>query len=408
MKITDLKFDPQNANKGTDRGRKALAASLSEFGAGRSILVDKHGSVIAGNKTLEQAIARGDKEVVVVKTDGSKIIAVQRTDLDLKDAKAKGLAIADNRVGELGLEWDPEVLAEMGKNVDLAPYWSPDELEKLLGLEAGEAPEPKLDQAAALQKKWKTTLGQLWLIGPHRLLCGDSTKEADVLRLKVNVPSDEAPVLMFTDPPYGVSYDAEWRGAAGHATLGVNRPGKVAADDRSDWTEVWALFDTPVLYVWHASAFADVVMESLRKAGYEVRQQIIWHKTIPIMGRGAYHWQHEPCWYAVKKGATANWLGDRTQTTVWTEPPPNHIMAGSKDEKTAHPTQKPVALAIRAIRNHVREGGVLCDAFAGSGWTFCAAEQTGRVCYGMEIDPTYIAVILERLSDMGLKPKLAD
>ena len=184
MKIGDLKFDPRNANKGTDRGRKALASSLKQFGAGRSILIDKNGTVIAGNKTLAQAIARGDKEVTVVKTDGTKIVAVQRIDLDLRDSKAKGLAIADNRVGELDLDWDQDVLAELGKDVDLADFWSPDEFDKLLGLESEEAPEPKLDQAAALQKKWGTKLGQLWLIGPHRLLCGDSTSGADVsLRL---------------------------------------------------------------------------------------------------------------------------------------------------------------------------------------------------------------------------------
>lgn len=131
MKIGALKFDPRNANKGTERGRKALASSLKQFGAGRSILVDKNGVVIAGNKTLAQAIARGDKDVTVVKTDGSKIIAVQRTDLDLRDAKAKGLAIADNRVGELDLDWDKDALAAIMKDVDLSAFWEPDELEKV-------------------------------------------------------------------------------------------------------------------------------------------------------------------------------------------------------------------------------------------------------------------------------------
>jgi hypothetical protein len=129
MKIGALKFDPRNANKGTERGRKALASSLKQFGAGRSILVDKNGVVIAGNKTLAQAIARGDKNVTVVKTDGSTIVAVQRTDLDLRDAKAKGLAVADNRVSELDLEWDKDVLAAIAADVDLSAFWEPDELE---------------------------------------------------------------------------------------------------------------------------------------------------------------------------------------------------------------------------------------------------------------------------------------
>jgi ParB-like chromosome segregation protein Spo0J len=127
MKIGSLKFDPRNANRGTERGRKALASSLEQFGAGRSILVDKNGVVIAGNKTLAQAIARGDKDVTVVKTDGSKIIAVQRTDLDLRDAKAKGLAVADNRVAELDLEWDEDALAAIGRDVDLSAFFEPEE-----------------------------------------------------------------------------------------------------------------------------------------------------------------------------------------------------------------------------------------------------------------------------------------
>jgi hypothetical protein len=144
MKIAALKFDPRNANKGTDRGRKALALSLKQFGAGRSILIDKNGAVIAGNKTLAQAIARGDKEVTVVKTDGTKIVAVQRTDLDLRDAKAKGLAVADNRVGELDLDWDKDTLAEIAKDVDLSSFWEPDELETVSfeATKSGESDKP--------------------------------------------------------------------------------------------------------------------------------------------------------------------------------------------------------------------------------------------------------------------------
>ena len=133
MKLSDLQFDSKNANRGTDRGRKALAESLKEYGAGRSILVDKKGRVIAGNKTLEQAIAAGQKDVLVVKTDGSKLVAVQRVDLDLNSKKAKALAIADNRVAELDLEWDAAVLAELGEEIDLSEFWSAKELEDLLG-----------------------------------------------------------------------------------------------------------------------------------------------------------------------------------------------------------------------------------------------------------------------------------
>lgn len=132
VKIDVLAFDQHNANKGTARGRKMLGQSLKAHGAGRSILVDKHGQVIAGNKTLEQAIAAGHKDVLVVKTDGSQLVAVQRTDLDLADKKAKALAIADNRVAEVGLEWDTAVLAEMSKDVDLSEMFTEDELAELV------------------------------------------------------------------------------------------------------------------------------------------------------------------------------------------------------------------------------------------------------------------------------------
>jgi hypothetical protein len=141
MKINQLKFDSKNANKGTERGRKALTHSLSQYGAGRSILVDKKGRVIAGNKTLEQAIAAGHQDIVVVKTDGTKLVAVQRVDLDLNSKKAKALALADNRVGELDLEWDQEILGELKKELDLSELWTDDELKKLVSFTAAEGTE---------------------------------------------------------------------------------------------------------------------------------------------------------------------------------------------------------------------------------------------------------------------------
>jgi DNA modification methylase len=212
---------------------------------------------------------------------------------------------------------------------------------------------------------------------------------------------------MFADPPYGVQYDAEWREKAGIATMGEARKGKVTSDDRSDWTEVWKAWPCSVFYVWHAAAFADVVMQSLRSADCEVRQQIIWGKTIAAIGRSAYHWQHEPCWYAVRKGSTAHWIGDRKQTTLWTEPSPLHIMSGSKDERTPHPTQKPVALAERAIANHVEPGGAVADAFGGSGSTLIAAAKLGRRAFLAELDPKYVDVIRRRWTKLAAELGLA-
>jgi len=168
--IAQLVLDEKNANKGTKRGRELLEESLEKYGAGRSIVLDRHNRIIAGNKTVEAAVAVGMKSIAVIETDGSSLMAVQRGDLDLKkDKKARELAIADNCVGELDLEWNPEVLASL--DVDLRQFWNENELNALLkDFRSNElsAPEPKIDQAAELQKKWKTERGQIWEIGEHR------------------------------------------------------------------------------------------------------------------------------------------------------------------------------------------------------------------------------------------------
>jgi hypothetical protein len=207
VSIDALILDEKNANKGTKRGRDLLADSLDTFGAGRSVLVDCKNRVIAGNKTVEAARAAGLRSIAVIETDGSSLVAVQRGDLDLtRDKKARELAIADNRVGELDLEWNSEVLASL--DADLSQFWRENELSALLkGFRDDDigAPEPKLDQAAELQKKWKTKLGQVWQIGKHRLMCGDSSDASDVSALM----NGKSARLCATDPPYLVSYDAK-------------------------------------------------------------------------------------------------------------------------------------------------------------------------------------------------------
>jgi DNA modification methylase len=227
-----------------------------------------------------------------------------------------------------------------------------------------------------------------------------------VARLWADVPPDALPVLMVTDPPYGVEYDSDWRLEAG-----INKPwqtlanGKVTNDDRSDWTATWALFPGNVAYVWHSALHSPTVAASLQANKFEIRAQIIWAKPALVMGRGHYHWQHEPCWYAVREGKTSGWIGDRKQTTLWDIANMHATQGDVDDGKTVHSTQKPVACMRRPMVNH--EGNVY-DPFLGSGTTICAAEQAKRQCFGLELEPKYVAVILERLSDMGLKPKLAD
>jgi DNA modification methylase len=201
--------------------------------------------------------------------------------------------------------------------------------------------------------------------------------------------------LLVTDPPYGVSVDHRWRTGVTRP-LGKAREGVVANDDRADWREAWDLTDAPVAYVWHGGVHAAAVYDSLTASGFEIRYQIIWVKTVAALSRGAYHWQHEPCWYAVRKGAKSAWRGDRKQTTVWEVAPPNQIMGGSDEERTVHPTQKPVELFERPIRNHTARGALVYEPFAGSGSAVIAAENLNRRCYALEIDPAYCDVIVDR------------
>ncbi len=193
------------------------------------------------------------------------------------------------------------------------------------------------------------------------------------------------------DPPYGVAYDPAWR-----ARAGVNRNkrklGKVDNDHRADWREAWALFPGDVAYVWHAGRFASVVAASLEACQFTLRAQIIWGKDRFALSRGDYHWQHEPCWYAVRSGAKGHWSGGRSQSTLWTIP-------ARDDQGHGHGTQKPVECMRRPIENNSSPGQAVYDPFVGSGTTIIAAEMTGRVCHAIELDPPYVDVAVKRWQD---------
>lgn len=461
MKISKLKFDAKNANRGTERGRKALTASLKKFGTGRSILVDRAGRVIAGNKTLEQAIAAGHKDIQIIKTDGKTLIAVQRTDLDLvKHAKARGLAIADNRVGELDLDWNPEVLAEVAMRVDLSEFFSDDDLAKLLKTEDSEdaGHSAIAAKSAELAKKWKTKPGQLWACDEHRILCGDSTKAGDVNRLMNGRLAD----LVNMDPPYGVSYE----GAAGNLQGDDKRDDELLKLlERSFTLAVKHSKDKAAFYIWHATSRRRDFEAAMDAAGLEEKQYLTWVKDSFVLGHADYHWQTEPCFYAQKAGQSAEFHGDRAQSTVWilsaertgltkrvalatgvrvsngkgqeiyiqSRAPKAkksklirieakerlelvNATDGSSDawlvshDGTAgngHPTPKPIELGIRAMENSTLAGELVLDLFAGGGFTAIAAAKTGRIAACMEKDPKYLAVILEGLEKQGLKPRLS-
>lgn len=237
--------------------------------------------------------------------------------------------------------------------------------------------------------------GDLWLIGGvHRLLIGDSTKAEDVARLM----GGATPFLMATDPPCGVEYDAAWRdeaAAAGLISHAARRVAPVANDDRVDWTDAWKLASADVVYCWHADRHASEVQRSLEEAGYEIRCQVVWAKQMFAISRGHYHWQHEPCWYAVRKDATARWSGDRSQSTLWT-------ISWDKNVEGGHSTQKPIECMARPIRNHGEPGDIIYDPFLGSGTTLIAGHRLGRKVYGCEIEPRYCDVILKRAAAENL------
>jgi DNA modification methylase len=372
-----------NARTHPDEQVAQIAASIAEFGFNVPVLLDDAGVLIAGHGRVLAAKQLGLDAVPAIRLS------------HLTETQARAYRIADNQIA-LNSGWDETLLAEelralQADDMDLSLLgFDQETLDRLLDdtlLEENEAAAEAADQPAPAPPVVPVTRpGNLWLLGRHRLLCGDATSAADVARLL----DGARPHLMVTDPPYGVDYDPAWRNEAGvSATM---RTGKVANDDRADWREAWALFPGDVVYVWHAGVHARTVIESLEAAGFAIRSQIVWAKPRLVLGRGDYHWQHEPCLYAVRKGATGHWQGARDQTTLW-----QIAMVGSEDDaETVHGTQKPLECMRRPIINNSVPGEAVYDPFLGSGTTLIAAELTRRICFGIDIDPRYCDVVIER------------
>lgn len=236
--------------------------------------------------------------------------------------------------------------------------------------------------------------GDIWQLGRHRLVCGDAT-DIRTVRLALR---GSTPRLMVTDPPYGVGYDPTWLAKVNSSGARL-AAGTITNDHQHDWRGAWAHFPGDVAYVWHSGVHASAVEASLAAAGFKVRAQIIWDKTRLIISRGHYHWRHEPCWYAVRKGRTAGWTDDRKQTTVWHIP---HRRSAS-----GHAAQKPIACMQRPMLNHTRPGEAVYDPFVGSGTSIIAAEQIGRICHAIELEPAYVAMAIARWQELtGKKARL--
>lgn len=369
--IDSVSLDPANVRRHPDRNIQTIVASLKRFGQQKPIVVTKTGIVIAGNGTLQAARHLGWKQIEIV-----------RTDLNGSDATA--YAIADNRTAELA-EWDDDALAQTlaalqieDETLALDTGFDAKEIDALLApdeVTEDEVPEPPAEPI--------TKPGDLWILGEHRLLCGDSTKADDVDQL---FEDDKADMLL-SDPPYGVSYVGKTKDAL-----------KVENDelDEASLTKlVCNAFDNaerkcrPGAY-WYATVPAKplhiLFADDWKRRGI-LRQIMVWAKDSMVLGHSEYHYQHEPIIFGWLPGERHK-NSDRTRTTLWKYDRPK----ASRD----HPTMKPVELWAQAISDGSRKSETIYDPFLGSGTTLIAAEQLGRKCYGMEISPAYCDVIVKR------------
>lgn len=369
----------RNSRTHSDEQVAQIAASIREFGWTNPILIDGDNGILAGHGRLLAARKLGMAEVPCIVLD------------HLTDAQKRALVIADNKLA-LNAGWDAELLSselaglgEDGFDLGITGFGE-DELAALLaekteGLtDPDDIPEPPADPVSVL--------GDVWILGKHRIVCGDST-DADVVAKCLN---GVEPHLMVTDPPYGVNYDADWRNHTGDSTRTGRATGKVLNDDNADWSEAWALFPGDVAYVWHAGNMAHIVAESLVANGLQIRAQIIWNKSSMVISRGDYHPKHEPCWYAVRKGRKGHYVGGRKQTTVWD-------IAKPQKSETGHSTQKPVECMKRPIENNSSPGQAVYEPFSGSGTTIIAGEMTGRSIHAIELNPAYVDVAVKRWQD---------
>jgi DNA modification methylase len=393
--------NPRKNDVAVDR----MCASIREFGFKIPCLVRSDGEVVDGHLRLKAARKLGITEIPVILCD------------EWSPAQVKAFRLMVNR-SVTWADWDEELVALELQEIREADFdlsltgFDPGEIDKLLALED----EELANAAPPLPESPVSRVGDLWLVGPHRVLCGDAISPEAVARLL----GERKPRLMVTDPPYGIELDSEWRDRAGLNGCGPAEPSymknrtkghtetTISGDTRADWSEAFALVPSlEVAYVWHASKFTREVLDGLLRIGFVHHQQIIWNKGRTVLTRTLYWFQHEPCWFVRKKNAP--WYGKAGEnSTIWDSPSPKFIMGGAEDDKYDHPTQKPIELMRRPILNHLRRGELAYDPFLGSGTTLAAAELNERVCYGMELDPKYADVVVQRWQSLSGKQAKLD
>ncbi len=373
--IKQLVPDPANRRAHNPRNLGMVADALREVGAARSIVIDEDDVILAGNGVTEAAAEAGITKVRVVEASGDEIIAVRRSGLSAEQKRA--LAIYDNRTGELAT-WDFEQLAaDVEAGLSLQPFWTAEESKALLN---GSAKQGRTDPDAVPElRPTEIQGGDLFELGRHRLLCGDSTNVDDLRYLMAG----DLGHCIFTDPPYGVAYDGgmKRRDALANDYVGTDIYG------RSLPLLAEMVDEESALYLWFADGHAAAAAAAA--AGYQIVAQIIWAKNhAQFVTSAHYKGKHEPCYYGHKRGYSARWHGPNNEVTLW-----EYDRAPSND---FHPTQKPVAVALRAITNSTESGQIVLDGFCGGGTSVIASEQLDRRCFTMEIEPKYCQVTIDR------------
>ena len=366
IELSKIKPYEKNAKKHTREQIKNVAESIKQFGFRQPLVIDKNYVIIIGH--CRYAAAKKLKLEIVP----CEIVE------DLTEEQVNALRLIDNKTNES--EWDLDLLLEELKHVNVDDFsidWGVLEEEPLK-----EIVEDDFDIDSAIPEEPKSKLGEIYQLGRHRLMCGDSTNRDDVEKLMNGVEAD----LLLTDPPYNVDYE----GSDGKKIENDNMLKEEykeflikAFNNADEFLKPGSSF-----YIWHASREVETVIESLKDTDLIVKQQLIWRKNALVMGRQDYQWQHEPCLYGWKEGASHNWYNDRKQTTVmdFDRPVKNDL----------HPTMKPIKLFDYQIQNSSKKEDVVLDLFGGSGTTLICCEQNDRTCYMMEYDPKYVDVIIAR------------
>lgn len=382
-KPTDLLLDSNNANRGTQRGQKLIQDSLREDGVGRGIVIDANNNVVAGNKTLENAVDIGIDKAIIIETTGKELVVTKRIDWDLyEDESPRRYAWRDNHSALKSINYDPEILlAEIERGIDFDGIFEVDEIKEILG-ELGKE-EPKEDggglgepgAAEKAQAIWQVKEGDIWQLGRHRIACGDCTDRGIVERLMDGKQADAC----ITDPPYGQNFNVDYTRFSGGLSQSSDFGTGIINDDKT--FDPSHLLHFPVIILWGANYCADKL---------PIGSWLVWDKRYKgqekILSDGEIGW--------VNKG-----IGVYIFTHGW-----NGFLRESERGKTLHPTQKPIALFAWCIENWAKDCNIIFDPYCGSGPVFSACEQLNRHCYGVEIDPSYMAICLQRANDAGITP----